>query len=179
MKTTSAYIRIALLTIAVAILTATARNGVTSHVAPSQQINGSIPNAAQTRTKNLQDQTGTVEKLIVESGSVTMDVDLDRLGRHPQTSRELKQQTFVCAANSFFSFLVFNDLPRGPEQGSMALVPDSSAAPEGIPAVLGASLNQLVVEKLPSSEQSDLAVRDAKRGLTFFYIQGHQYDYDA
>jgi hypothetical protein len=35
------------------------------------------------------------------------------------------------------------------------------------------------VEKLPSAERFDLAVRDAKTGFTFFNIEGHQYDYDA
>jgi hypothetical protein len=45
--------------------------------------------------------------------------------------------------------------------------------------VLSASINQLVVEKLPSGERFDLAVRDAKTGFTFFNIEGHQYNYDA
>src|SRR5207302_5213063 len=80
------------------------------------------------------------------------------------------------AANSFFSILVFNDLLRGPEQGSMALVPQYSAQ---LPSALTTSINQLAVEKLPSSEPFDLAVRDAKTGFTFFKIEGHQYDYDA
>ena len=55
------------------------------------------------------------------------------------------------------------------------LVPQYSAE---LPSALTASLNQLTVEKLPSSEPHDLAVRDAKTGFTFFNIQGHQYDYD-
>src|SRR5437762_797809 len=48
-----------------------------------------------------------------------------------------------------------------------------------VPAAFSASLNQLVVEKLPSGEAFDLAVRDGKTGFVFFNIQGHQYDYDA
>jgi hypothetical protein len=48
-----------------------------------------------------------------------------------------------------------------------------------LPTILGASLNQLVVEKLPSDQGFDLAVRDSKTGFTFFNIEGHQYDYDA
>jgi hypothetical protein len=36
-----------------------------------------------------------------------------------------------------------------------------------------------VVEKLPSGEAFDLAVRDGKTGFAFFNIEGHQYDYDA
>jgi hypothetical protein len=37
----------------------------------------------------------------------------------------------------------------------------------------------LAVEKLPSGQGFDLAVRDSNTGFTFFNIQGHQYDYDA
>src|SRR5207253_10557594 len=73
--------------------------------------------------------------------------------------------------------LVFNDLLRSPEPGSMALVPESEAAPT-LPAALTASLKQLVIEKLPSDAAFDLAVRDGKTGFTFFNIEGHQYDYD-
>src|SRR4029077_9333844 len=48
-----------------------------------------------------------------------------------------------------------------------------------LPAALGVSLKQLVVEKLPSHQGFDLAVRDGKTGFTFFNIEGDQYDYDA
>src|SRR5207253_983651 len=74
--------------------------------------------------------------------------------------------------------LVFNDLLRSPEPGSMALVPESEAAPT-LPAALTASLKQLVIQKLPSDAAFDLAVRDGKTGFTFFNVEGHQYDYDA
>ena len=43
---------------------------------------------------------------------------------------------------------------------------------------LGASLKQLVIEKLSSDQPFDLAVRDVKTGFTFFNVEGHQYDYD-
>src|SRR6266481_9945764 len=76
----------------------------------------------------------------------------------------------------FFPVLVFNDVLRGAEPGSIALIPQNSAT---LPAALSASLNQLVVEKLPSDEAFDLAVRDSKTGFAFFNIEGHQYDYDA
>ena len=88
---------------------------------------------------------------------------------------------FDVTANSFFSILVFNDLLRGPEQGSMALMPSGFNAPgySNLPVALNSSLRQLAIEKLPSGEQFDLAVRDAKTGFTFFNVEGHQYDYDA
>ena len=44
---------------------------------------------------------------------------------------------------------------------------------------LGASLKQLVIEKLRSGQRSDLTVRDSNTGFTFFNIEGHQYNYDA
>jgi hypothetical protein len=123
--------------------------------------------------------TGTLQKMIVENGSVTMDLDLD--GLNPQsfpgslTARPVTLQ-FAVAANSFFPILVFNDLLRGPQPGSMTLIPQNVPV---VPGALGASLKQLVIEKLPSGQGFDLAVRDSNTGFTFFNIQGHQYDYDA
>src|SRR5437016_5981079 len=87
---------------------------------------------------------------------------------------------FAVGANSFFPILVFNDLLRGPEQGSMALIPAGvNASGYSLPAALGASLKQLVVEKLSSDRGFDLAVRDSNTGFTFFNVEGHQYNYDA
>src|SRR5881409_2565333 len=123
-----------------------------------------------------QRQSGTLQKMIVESGTVTMDLDMDRLNADGSLAAKVVQLRFDVAANSFFSILVFNDLLRGPEQGSMALVPQYSTE---LPSTLTASINQLALEKLPSAERFDLAVRDAKTGFTFFNIEGLQYDYDA
>jgi len=146
--------------------------------------------------------TGTLQKMIVENGSATMDLDLNRL--NPESSSLAKTfgvrggvagnfQTlhFAAGANSFFPILVFNDQLRGPVPGSMALIP-AEAAPKAfgaagasvsqaatrLPLQLGASLKQLAIEKLPSGQGADLAVRDSNTGFTFFNIQGHQYDYD-
>jgi len=93
---------------------------------PLLLLHGNSPgnSATQTRNKNLQGQTGTLERLIVESGSVTMEVDLDRLGGRAQSSGELEETSsrifselrFVVAENSLFSLLVFNDLLRAPSR---------------------------------------------------------------
>src|SRR5882724_8691682 len=126
--------------------------------------------------------TGTLQKMIVENGSVTMDLDLNRLNGSTFTAGGLETVQFAVAANSFFSILVFNDLLRGPDQGSMALVPPAGVNAPGysnLPVSLAASVKQLVVEKLPSDAAFDLAVRDGKTGFTFFNIEGHQYDYDS
>ena len=122
--------------------------------------------------------TGTLQKMIVENGSVTMDLDVNRL--NPESLRGAaagNSQTlhFSVGANSFFPVLVFNDQLRGPVPGSMALIPQNVPA---LPSALGASLKQLAVEKLPSGQGFDLAVRDSNTGFTFFNIQGHQYDYN-
>src|SRR5881398_2197023 len=132
--------------------------------------------AAQSKQKTSGAPTGTLQKMIVENGSVTMDLDLSRLNGISFAPQKAVKLQFAVAANSFFTILVFNDLLRGPEQGSMALVPQHSMV---LPSPLKASINQLVVEKLPASEAFDLAVRDAKTGFTFFNVEGHQYDYDA
>src|SRR5437588_9659362 len=124
--------------------------------------------------------TGTLQKMIVESGSVTIDLDLNGFnGNSSLVARPVTLQ-FAVGANSFFPILVFNDLLRGPEQGSMALIPAGiNASGYSLPAALGASLKQLVVEKLSSDRGHDLAVRDANTGFTFFNVEGHQYNYDA
>src|ERR1700757_1653038 len=122
--------------------------------------------------------TGKVQKMIVQNGSVTMDLDLNRLNGIGAGSQNAVTLQFAVAANSFFSVLVFNDLLRGPEEGSMALI-GQSGHPSGFLVALSASINHLVVEKLPTGDAFDLAVRDANTGFTFFNIEGHQYDYDA
>src|SRR6266403_3794119 len=120
--------------------------------------------------------TGTLQKMIVESGSVTMDLDLNGLnGSGSLVARPAKLQ-FAIGANSFFPILVFNDLLRGPQPGSMALIPQNVPA---LPVALGASLKQLVIEKPPSDRGFDLTLRDGNTGFTFFNVEGHQYNYDA
>ena len=93
---------------------------------------------------------------------------------------------FAAAPNSFFPVLVFNDLLRGLQPGSMALALQNSSsagrkAPgySNLPAALRSSLKRLAVEKLSSGQGFDLAVRDSNTGFTFFNIEGYQNNYDA
>src|SRR2546430_8278785 len=124
--------------------------------------------------------TGTLQKMIVESGSVTIDLDLNGFNGNSSLVARPASLQFAVGANSFFPILVFNNLLRGPEQGSMTLVPAGvNASGYSLPAALGASLQQLVIEKLPSDRGFDLAVRDGNTGFTFFNVEGHHYDYDA
>jgi hypothetical protein len=71
--------------------------------------------------------TGTLQKMIVENGSVTMDLDLNRLNGINSAAQSLQQTHFAVGANSFFPILVFNDQLRGPVPGSMALIPVEAA----------------------------------------------------
>ena len=93
-------------------------------------------------------------------------------------TKESKLDTlrFEVGPNSFFTILVFNNVLRGPELGSMGLIWGNSAS---LPEPLNASSNQLVIEKLPSDEPFDLVVRDGKTGFVFFNIEGNLYEYDA
>src|SRR5882672_7626721 len=134
--------------------------------------------AAQPRQNASDASTGTLHKMIIENGSVTLNVDLNGLnGSNALVTRPATLQ-FAAATNSFFSILVFNDQLRGAESGSIALVPQGRPV-SLLPSLLAASLKQLVVEKLPADSAFDMAVRDAKTGFTFFKIEGHQYDYQS
>ena len=132
---------------------------------------------ATAKQNSLQSPTGTLEKMIAASGSVAVDIDLNRLNASGSATQKPEALRFTVKPNSFFTILVFNNVLRGVQVGSaMELIPQSSAT---FPAVLSASLDKLVVEKLPSGAAFDLAVRDAKTGFAFFNIEGNLYDYDA
>ena len=127
--------------------------------------------------KNPGGETGTLEKMIVANGSVAMDLDLNRLnGIDSKEESKLETLRFQVGPNSFFTVLVFNDMLRGPDQGSMGLIPENAAT---LPGRLQTSLNQLVIEKLPPDAPFDLAVRDGKTGFVFFNVEGNLYEYDA
>ena len=80
---------------------------------------------------------------------------------------------FAVAANSFFPILVFNELVARSRAGLDGLDPSRGQRPGySLPVALGASLKQLVIEKLSSDQSFDLAVRDGKTGFTFFNVEG-------
>ena len=119
-------------------------------------------------------ETGLLEKLIVANGSVTMDIDLNRLnGSGPKSESSIRFET---VPDAFFTVLVFNNEFRGALPSSMDLVPQKAP---GVPARLKASFEQLVVERTPIESPYELAVRDAKSGFVFFNIEGHTFDYAA
>src|SRR2546429_2182535 len=111
--------------------------------------------------------TGTLQKMIVENGSVTMDLDIGRLnGAAGQTL----QAQFAVGANSFFPVLVFNDQLRGPVPGSMALIPSRSGGIPPLPPALGAPLQQPAGGKPPSRQSARLSLRASTNRVNFFNI---------
>ena len=138
--------------------------------------NSSGDSAAPAAGKNPDGETGVLEKMIVGTGDIALDLDLSRLNGIDAAEGESKLDTlrFHVAADSFFTLLVFNDALRGPDTGSMRLISRNSAA---LPGRLMESLSQLVIEKLPSDAAFDLALRDGKTGFTFFNVEGNLYEY--
>ena len=136
------------------------------------------PNLSGAARKSLskQGESGTLQKMVVASGSVTMDIDVNRLNGIRSTAGKLERLHFAVATNSFFPALVFNNVLRGLEPGSMGLAAQDDVV---VPPALGASLKRLAIEKLGRSERFDLTVRDAMSGFVFFDIEGNLYDYDA
>src|SRR5207244_9814052 len=87
--------------------------------------------------------TGVLQKMSVQSVTATMELDLNRLNASSVAPQKQEQMRFDLAANSFFTILVFNDRWRGPEQGSMALMPAGVNSPgySNLPVALGGSLS--------------------------------------
>jgi len=121
-------------------------------------------------------RSGTLQKMIVKSGSATMEIDLNRLNGVNSMTKEAETLDFAVALNSFFPIVVFENALRGSEPGTMRLIAQSNIA---LPGLLSESLNQLSIEKLDSSAPFDLVVRDGESGFVFFDVEGDLYDYDA
>jgi hypothetical protein len=122
--------------------------------------------------------SGTLEKMIVASGTVAMELDLNRLNgtRFRSKATKSNELRFDVERDSFLTVTVFNDELRGLSPGSMALIPQNSTA---LPTKTNTSNQNLILEKTSWEQQYELVVRDAKTGLIFFNIEGHEYEYDA
>ena len=125
---------------------------------------------------NTKGQSGTLQKMIVENATITMQLDLNGLNGSGSLVARPVTLHFTAAPNSFFPILVFNDALRGLEPGSIELLPKNKTA---LPTALSASLNHLIIEKSRPRSRFELVVRDDRDGFVFFDVEGHQYDYDA
>ena len=144
---------------------------------PTLAILGVLAGASVAQNQTKRAETGTLETLIVASGNVTMDLDLNRLnGIAAGADSPRETLRFQAATDSFFSIFVFNNQLRGARSGSIGLIPQNSLS---LPAQLSASLGQLILEKTATGAAFDIVVRDEKTGFVFFNIEGNLCDYDA
>src|SRR5439155_22645512 len=72
--------------------------------------------AAQSKRETSEAPTGTLQKMIVENGSVTMNLDLNRLNGSDPLITTPATLRFTAAINSFFTILAFDDLLRVPNR---------------------------------------------------------------
>ena len=119
--------------------------------------------------------SGTLEKMIVADGNVTMEIDLNRLNGVSASARKATL-SFDAVHDTFFAILVLNGEFRGPVPSSMEISPRSTAK---LPASLNASYRQLIIENLPWGGQYEMAVRDKRTGFTFFNIEGQEFAFDS
>lgn len=114
--------------------------------------------------------SGTLEKMLVESGTVSMRVDLYKLNARAG----IVKIDMPVKANSFFTILVFNDELRGPNPGSMDLEGSFSGG-TGRSALV---FNDLVLENQAWEDGGDLVVRSARTGSIYFRVEGQEYTYN-
>jgi len=84
--------------------------------AAKTQFKQTTPESQPARSSLDERGTGTLQKMIVENGSVSMNLDLNRLTSQGLPGSLVARPVtlgFVAGANSFFPILVFNDLLRG------------------------------------------------------------------
>lgn len=122
--------------------------------------------------------SGTLEKMIVANGNVTMDLDLDRINGTARRSKGSKQTKVSLDAerDTFFTIIAFNGELRGPLPSTMTL---AQPAEEALPAKSSALKGQFLLESLPPGEAYELAIRNGKTGMLLFNIEGHEFAYDA
>ncbi|MEQ1922624.1 MAG: carboxypeptidase-like regulatory domain-containing protein [Pyrinomonadaceae bacterium] len=114
--------------------------------------------------------TGTLQKMIVANGSVSMKVNIDRLNRGAGAKgSRVSELRFAATEGAFFKILVYNNELRGPMPSSMDIIPHNSA---DLPSKLNASYQNLVVEYMPFGSDYEMTIRDGKTGFTFFNIEG-------
>ena len=134
--------------------------------------------AAERQQQSSEEQTGTLERMLVTNGIVVIDLNRTGLTSVGSGSQQLAQNNirFDIGRDSFFTIRLFNHVLRGPESGSMQLVPENSAL---LPQPLNGFSNQLMLERVSPGGRFDLVVQDSATGFTFFNVEGQAYDYDA
>lgn len=122
-----------------------------------------------------QQETGTIEKMIVSSADASLELDLNQLNGRGAGAR-MSTLLFTAVPDSFFTIIVFNGELRGSLPSTMGLVPQNSA---NLPAKLNASLHHLGLESTAPGSSHEFVIRDMRTGFVFFNIEGALFDYDA
>lgn len=139
---------------------------------------GTEPSFVTPEQNSQQGNTGTLEKMIVASGSVSMDVDLGMLNGVAGRSKGTRMSTlrFDTEPDAFFTVLILNNELRGPQPSSMNLIPQDKLS---LPKSLSSSYRQLVLESTEWGQPYELVVRDGKTGFPYFNVEGQDYKYEA
>jgi hypothetical protein len=119
-----------------------------------------------------QGESGRMEKMIVASGTVTMNLDLNKLSG--SKARGTTEITLNAEPDSFFKVMAFNDEFRGSLPSSMRILPGEKTELPG--SLVGAELN---LESAPFGGDYELVIRDGRTGMAIFNVEGHQYEYVA
>lgn len=122
-------------------------------------------------------ESGTLEKLIVSSGTVLMNLDLGRLNGTGKRSGagEMSELRFDADKNSLFTIVVFENELRDSVPGELPISPKGKAE---LPGKLGAGYENLMIERSAPGSEYEFVVRDRRTWYPFFNIEGHQVKYD-
>ena len=133
---------------------------------------------AGSKQKSDSAQTETVQKLIIASGDVALDLDLNQFEDNQASVEKASRATLhmALAPDSFFTIIVNNDLFRASLPGSVGLIAQNTA---NLPAPLSTALNHLALDRRPTDEAFELVLRDANSGFVFFNIEGQHANYEA
>ncbi len=115
--------------------------------------------------------TGTLEKLKIANGTLSLELDINRLNGI-RSKAQIQQLRFNVAPDSFLTSIAFNGEFRGLQSGSLTILPQEASAKA--PAYLK---NSLILESIPWGEAYELTIRDEQTGLLLFNIESHEFDY--
>jgi hypothetical protein len=122
--------------------------------------------------------TGTLEKMIVADGSISMDLDLGRLNGARSGLRNSKHSSLTFDAEKKLVLSGARFQWRVPQSASGFNSSDATRRCNSS-VEMSSSYRQLVMENNSWGEPYDLIIRDSKSGYVFFNIEGQEFEYDA
>ena len=119
-------------------------------------------------------ETGKLDKMIVGSGTVSMNLDVNRLNG-VKGRPEYSTLNYAAKQDTFFTVIAFNGELRGPLPSAMEMIPQGSAL---LPSRLSTAYRNFVLEVAPFGGEYELVIRDSSTGFHYFNVEGHEYDFD-